>query len=434
MSHGHEPGPAQSFELTPLDLALYAITGPVASFTLMCGWTDGTTTQLKAATHLVVEQNPFLAGRIRRRAADGAAIVEAGGHTEFIVEIDGPVDFAIPHGTKEAIALLHSLERRFAQVSIGRYEQLIQSGGPLFRIILMKLSADYMAYAVEVNHMIADGCTHYQIQNLINCAVNGRSVPELDWKPAPEAVAFPALYNGEDKEMALTGWLPSFMEKCGEYAPGTENARIADVTILTTDSVAALKKEYQAVADAEGLKYLSTNDLIVAGLTEVVEHGANCHMIANMRDRMPGVSGNVAGNYERVIHFPASKAAATPTFVRLLNKTWGYFGQKGNPRLSSEGGPKEAGQACNFLAVTNWASLTHFIEPAGTCVVAHCAPSNYVTDVAGFDLAVIFKADSKGTLAVLSNHLAGKRGEELREQMSRSEIFSRLFEREGPGA
>jgi len=414
-------------ELTPLDLAMYTITGPVASMTLVAGWTEGMTAQLKAAIAKLVEQKPILAGTIRKRAEDEVPFVEAGVHKDFVFEIAGPEDFVVPRNTTDAIAMLQSWEAMFAEKSIGRFEQIVETEGPLFRVILMKLPSAHMAYVVEVNHMIADGASYYKIIDFINCAINARPLPELLWEAAPETVMIPDVYSQEDKDLALTGWLPAFMEKFALYAPGTNSARVVDVRVVDNDAVAAMKQEYLPSARAEGFDFVSTNDLIMAGLMELTDEGANGNMLANMRDRMPGITNNVMGNFERLVGFPASAAAANPVFFRSLNKTFVHWGSESNPQLSSEGGPKEAQVACNFATVTNWASLTHFIEPEGACVLGHCALSSFVTDVAGFDLSVVLKVDSKGTLAVMSNHLAGKRYEEIQERVSNSKVFQHLF-------
>ena len=43
------------------------------------------------------------------------------------------------------------------------------------------------------------------------------------------------------------------------------------------------------------------------------------------------------------------------------------------------------------------------------------------------DVVVVFKADSDGTLAMMSNFTKGKRGQELKERIKGSKIFQRLF-------
>ena len=79
------------------------------------------------------------------------------------------------------------------------------------------------------------------------------------------------------------------------------------------------------------------------------------------------------------------------------------------------------------VRVANWSSLTNFIEPPGTTILCHCPAAAFVTSLAGIDTAVVFKADSAGTIAVMTNFGGGQRGEELKERLARSKIFRRLF-------
>ena len=110
-----------------------------------------------------------------------------------------------------------TLEPIFVQHTIGNYGHCLETGGPLFRIITMKLPGAHMAYVVELNHIFADGATYYKVVNLINCAINDKPVPELQWRPAPASVALPDVWTDACCDIMMTGWMPAFMEKCGSY-------------------------------------------------------------------------------------------------------------------------------------------------------------------------------------------------------------------------
>ena len=68
------------------------------------------------------------------------------------------------------------------------------------------------------------------------------------------------------------------------------------------DAAAALKKEYGAAAEGQGIPFLSTNDLITAAVAELADEGGMIWMFANMRGRMSGVTDDLAGNYMGTIH------------------------------------------------------------------------------------------------------------------------------------
>eukprot|EP01043_Picozoa_sp_COSAG02_P018202 COSAG02_NODE_843_length_16599_cov_6.528485_16_plen_412_part_00 len=362
-----------------------------------------------------------------KKKGEDDIVVEARAHKDFVVEIDGPDDFKIAETTQGTISLVHEkLEPLFTAHGIGNTNDCLESGGPLFRIILMRLGENTVAYCVEVCHIFADGATYYTIVKIINDAVQGKPPEALVWKPAPQSVPIPVAYNEADTSIMMGEWMEGFMENLGKYAPGTDDERVVDIAVVNPTSASQLKKEYSDIAQKKGVPFVSTNDLIQAGCCAVADEQAIANMFANLRGRLDGVTADLAGNYERGVAFPAILAADDPAFVRTISKEWSYYGLEGNPRMSDEG-PRQAALGANFMIVTNWSSLTHFIQPAGTTIVCHCAAKQFVASLAGIDMAVVFKGDSDGTLVMMSNFTKGKRGRELKERIEGSKIFQRLF-------
>ena len=358
-------------------------------------------------------------------------------HHKFVVEIEAPTGFVTPTGSiVEAITLVQTdLEPNFiAQSTIGTMATQIETGGPLFQVLLMKLPAGHMAYAVELSHLIGDGNTYYQLLHVLNCAMNGKPMPKLKWSSAPESVALPAEYSPQDKALHMEGWIPAYVERIKKWEPGTEQARRGHLQLINMEAVATLKSEYKAHCDARNVPFISTNDLITAGLAELCDPGSLLLMFANLRGRIPEAQADLAGNYERGVIMPSSESI-DPTFIRSVTKHWLYYGTEGRPKLSTDDGdpnPKHAIDSSNFVVVTNWASLTHLIEPPATRVVCHCPTTAFVTGLAGIDMAVVFKADNKGTLALLTNHLVGARGTEIAPRVGASKIFKRLVSAQPP--
>ena len=166
------------------DQKLYGLAAPINSITLVSGWDDATTIKLKAAVNAVVEANPLLGGKLMKQA-DGTIVCQSHAHDEFVVEIEGPADFSAPPDLSgKIVAMQKHLEKCFAWHTIG---QPLETGGPLFRIILMRWrgSASHpqnehtAAYMVELSHLIGDGATYYKVIGLIDDAVNGRAVKGL---------------------------------------------------------------------------------------------------------------------------------------------------------------------------------------------------------------------------------------------------------------
>ena len=291
----------------------------------------------------------------------------------------------------------------------------------------MNLPENHAAYVIELSHLFADGATYYDVLNLLHRAVNSAPMPDLKWVPAPPNIIFPDCYSDEDRQIVGGGWIPGYEEKAAKYAPGTTNERVVDVRLVNKEAVAALKEEYGHTSPAKvrGVPFLSTNDLLTAAVAELADEGGQTWMYANMRGRAPGATHDLAGNYERAIHFPAALGANDPAFIRGLigPEKFVYYGREGNPRVSSDKTREEVAK-CNIHLISNWANLTHVMVPPGCKLIGHTA---IVMSFPGFDFSVVFRADAEGTLGFLTNYVGGYRGQEPADRISNSKIFSRLF-------
>merc|ERR1719491_2315802 len=143
------------------DIDLYAM-GVIRTLNLLAGWDDAKTEQLKYAIGQVVAKNPLL-GAMLKKQDDGTVMCQAGHHSDLLVEVEGPKNVALPNNTAEAIALLHSIEDLVFEHDPGAFAQALESGGPLFRIVLLKLHSGFVAPVPFLNHIIADGDTHYKV-------------------------------------------------------------------------------------------------------------------------------------------------------------------------------------------------------------------------------------------------------------------------------
>jgi hypothetical protein len=388
--------------------------------TLYSGWTDEMSARLKGAVKQLVGENPYLTGRlIRLSGKDGNeenCVVESGAHADFTLELQGPEDFTVdPNGSVEDAvrAVQTSLEPIFVEHSIGSSRDCLETGSPLFRVMLMSLSDSLAAVCMELSHIFADGASYYQFMKYLDCVVNERPKPgPFEWKLSPESVPIPACYSREDKRLHETGWITGYAEKCEQYP-----ARVADLRVVNREAMEHLKRECLT----DSIDFLSTNDLVTAGMCELFDDDTVFVMGVNMRGRLKGIHELSVGNLLRHIMFPAGKAAANPSFLRELHKSWVYFG-KDNRHI-----PAESMEACNLSIISNWASLTHILQPKGAQVICHCPAKDYVEKTLGIDIAFVFQADLQGTLIFISNFTVGKRGEELKDKIDKSKLFKRLF-------
>jgi len=401
--------------------------GAISSVTLVHGWTDEVTAKLKRVLQRIAEENPLLTSALRKSADGSDFYFESGVHSDLLLAVNGPSDFVSPPAIGKAIpAVQKEIEPLFEQYSIGDGVRQLESGGPVFRVIVMKLAEDLVAYAVEMSHSLGDGNTYYETINLMNCGMNDLPLPQLEWKVAEECVVVPSVYTPEDKAVALQEWLPAFIEKCNIYGAGKPGARVTTTRLVDPANLKALKARYMPLAQSQGVEFLSSNDIITAAFCDVAEEGSICWMAVSMRGRMPEASKRAAGNYQRMVHFPTA-IGADPVFIRKLGEnSWAYFGLEGNERIS-EGVGKAGMVAAKGFIVTNWASLTYMISPPNAKVVCHVPASKFINNIPGLDCTIVFKADADGTLAVITNIMEGQRGRESEENIKRSELFNSVF-------
>jgi len=499
-----QPPLVQLLKVSDYDAAVEMEARAISTTTLLAGWTDEMTLCLREAVRRLVGENPLLTGRLLRRqqpqrdpndcsSSSSQFVVEAGAHEEFCVELvmeeasaADPVDPAWLDeldrscaSVLDAVRGVHThLEPVWQRHSIGSSKDCLQSGGPLFRILLLPLPSSKrtssglnnsendsyrMAVCVELCHILADGASYYKIMEYLNGLMNHShnnhdqfpATPVLVWKTPPEHVGLPVEYGPQDRTLHMSGWLAGYIRKSQQYSSGTANARVADLLVLDRDAVQKLKEEYgRRSSDDDDEPFISTNDLITAGMCELFDKESIFIINVNMRGRLPELllDGSDAaphhgsgaaphhsppqqqqepfwmGNLQRAVLFRTGDGAAHPRFVRRLQHTWVYYGNGDDKNTKRRHIPSDQMAACHVSILSNWASLQHILCPAGGArVICHCPAKDYVEQTLGMDMAFVFQADTSGTLMFLSNFTAGKRGTELKERIESSKLFQRLF-------
>jgi len=244
----------------------------------------------------------------------------------------------------------------------------------------------------------------------IDCAMNRESIPDLQW--VPEKTWWPPPHcNEEDTNLALLDVASAEKSDNEKYCPGTPHERKRVLKLINAKTVAKLKQNY--AHETQGKEtFVSTSDLIQAALAELAEDGF-VMFYESMRDKDPDKQ-SFAGNHFRPIKLPVHEAR-NPQFVRSICKNWAWSEFATSPGT--------------IMGCSNVMTLTS-IEPLGTKVICQYWPFRREM---GCDWNIVFKADNEGTIALISNCIAGKRGEDLHENMAGSKIYSKLFGTEAAG-
>jgi hypothetical protein len=262
------------------DIDLYGIAAPIAAMNFCSGWSQTTTAALRAAVAAVADANPLLTGRIAKAGEDFMVVPSMFSMEDIFMTSVGPADYTIPAGVSEQVKSMQGvLEPLFKPFCLTNG---MATGAPLFRVTVMTLGPGDVCFSIAMSHLIGDGATYYKICDQINTIVNGGLVPKTNvWKAAEESVGIPAHFSEDDKFCLQKSWGPAFMGKLANEPP-----RESFVSAFDSAAIAALKPLLVAAASDTSVKFLSSNDIIMAGVAEIMhELGDNtCTMMfANMR-------------------------------------------------------------------------------------------------------------------------------------------------------
>ena len=103
---------------------------------------------------------------------------------------------------------------------------------------------------------------------------------------------------------------------------------------------------------------------------------------------MANVGAELCGNYERPVTYPTALAAGKPEFIRgkLIPNMYYYESIPQDAKVTMA--------KSDFVVITNWSTLAHFVTPPGTNFVVHAPSTSFVKGIL-LDMAVIFKADTR---------------------------------------
>ena len=290
----------------------------------------------------------------------------------------------------------------------------LESGGPLFSVSICKLPENHACLLIQLSHIIGDGSTYYKILGQMQEIMDGKNlenIQKLDWSVPSKNPMFPDFFTEKDIFLESQSWVPEFMRRLS-----SEPRRKSQIELIDKDHIEVLKQKYLD----DKVEFLSTNDILTSALAEVF--GTKLmNMATDMRGRMDGISKNFAGIAVRPIFFPRKQAVLAPKFIRgKIMKDFCFWSN------SEEIAQFEKSfLACGLSSITNWSSLTKFVKPPGTKILAHCPNSGFVEDLS-FDVCIVFKATPNGDMAL--NHNMKINDEDVQNRIEKSAIFKQILQ------
>ena len=254
-----------------------------------------------------------------------------------------------------------------------------------------------------------------QLQALID-GKDIQTIPKYNWVPSTENILHDAFYTKEDVHREHMSWQPEFMKLALSQEP-----RSSSIGIVDTTKVSSYKPGLVLAAERSKISvdFLSSKDFITAALAEVFDSELMI-IVANMRGRIAGVTTDMATNAERTISYPRNLAISSPEYIRsTLMKQ--FCGWKDSSHMETY---TNAFLAADFGIITNSCSLTRFVVPKNTSLLAHAPASSFVKSMP-VDTCVVFKEDTQGTIAI--NHNIRTDTESFKELHNNSLLFKNII-------
>ena len=339
----------------------------------------------------VVAANPWLAGRLVKEK--GGVLVRHPVNTDGMIESlftatsADDASAAFKHTPRTAYVDICTEMYKSKVVVVGSGYSLLGKDKPLTLLTLAESAPGAFALIFSMSHVVGDGRTYYEILKMLQPGAAVRELPstrvmtfsesmkdmcgrkELEWVDSASA-AF----------MYTFAMLPLMM--------GCAKKPRCYAFSLDAERLAAAKAEGAA---AGGVPYVTTNDILTSGFFN--ECNARIGMMGlDCRDRVPGISKDLAGNYVSALVL-GPEVFATPATLRKMYASTPYKTTV-RPRPGCCCGNK------TFAMVTNWSSFAGAIVPLEGCeMVVHLPVKNpaYVL----WDLMIPFTSGPQGEKGVI---------------------------------
>lgn len=175
---------------------------------------------------------------------------------------------------------------------------------PLFQLEVLTLPAGMACICLSISHMLVDGVAYHTVVQLISDALQGKEITPMVWKV------------GKDSADRLTAGFCAltlrFWVKQAKRKLLGKNCNPGGAFLVDTKKCADLKQSLK-----RDVAFLSTNDLIVAAMAEVLP-GRTTIIVKTKRGRVPGIDAGVGGNPVSMV---CGCVAGDPVAVRKLVST-----------------------------------------------------------------------------------------------------------------
>mmetsp|Transcript_587 Transcript_587/g.1101 ORF Transcript_587/g.1101 Transcript_587/m.1101 type:complete len:446 (-) Transcript_587:1136-2473(-) len=354
----------------------------MSTLTWFLGDCEKATGMLQKRADLILDANPWLAGRVRKYNGE---------YTLIYPKVASVDDYFMVKPN------LLSREIPLQELGAKLADHLLKTGPtePLWKVSIYPCSSSTNRFAVVVSmsHVVGDGATFFRIQNMLLNQSNSIESLELTRIHTTEEQQIEAL-GGKEEYGVLSS--TGFIVNCiGGVLRAVWNKKrygaISRIYLVDKEGMEKVKRD--AVAGKSTTPaFVSSNDVLTSWFLQ----NCNCQhgfMALNFRGRLEGHTDHHAGNYENVI-FYRKEDSGSPILIRKSILSDVYKRQV----TTDEPMPSFYEMATSTNAIcTNWASFSSLCQLEG-CEDEIQIPLYNVAALLPSTMAIglVFRAGPKG--------------------------------------
>jgi len=272
----------------------------------------------------------------------------------------------------------------------------VGTGAPLWQVCLIPDATEpesRFALVVSANHSLLDGHGFYKLYNMLSTGTAVEALSPERKQQLPDAML--CAVGGEPSPMANVG--PGFLARfIGAQMWSTLFPSTKSFGFYVSEEWVAASK-----ATAEGVPYVSTNDVLVSSFCNCLQ--SRCVMMAiNFRGKLNGCGEDDVGNYEDLLTYMPTDYA-TPALIRKsVSGAGGVFSRAAQPRTLMLSNCEHLCYG-TYGAITNWSTFARGLSVHGAQQELHLPLFDFpkATPASIFGSMVIFRPGVACSVAVI---------------------------------
>lgn len=284
--------------------SLMMMTPSVSTVTFFEGRAQEAQKHLTSRVDDLVRLNPWLAGRIGMGPDGHTRLTWSEAADSSQVSLFSVADDAELEDSGDYEALI----RRVGKYCVPNGRACLNTDTPLFRVTLIRRSESKFAVCVSLSHVIGDGYTFYSLYGMLSTAGQPRALKVERHQGFSKSLS--VVLGGDDAGAGndTFNWMmaPGMTMNIITTLLFSRHARILQQKIsdawVEKAKRAAVSENTSNCSGDKAVQFVSTNEVVTSALLNAT--GCDCGIMAvNFRGRVPGITSDLAGNYEGLVAY-----------------------------------------------------------------------------------------------------------------------------------